>query len=276
MKLKKKEHQRPKRIGKLIDSSYFSKRRLFFIMKDRFSQQADNYQKYRPTYPKELYTFILDLVADKGIAWDCGTGNGQVASKLSEYFEQVYATDISEQQLQQAPVLPNVSYKVERAEHTSFSSHQFDLITVAQAIHWFDFDLFYQEVKRTLKPSGILAVMGYGLHETDASIQPIIHHFYTTIVGPYWDKERTYLDENYQTIPFPFKEIKTPSFTHTMQWSLPQLLGYLNTWSAVKLYEKKESLNPLSLIEDDLKKAWGAEDHTRSVTFPILLRIGKV
>ncbi len=245
-------------------------------MKDRFSQHAADYQKYRPDYPKDLYAYVLQLIAAKGMAWDCGTGNGQVAAKLAKHFKQVYATDISEQQVQQAPTLANVHYKVESAEHTDFPSQQFDLITVAQAIHWFNFDSFYKEVKRTLKPTGILAVMGYGLLQTDPSLQSLIDHFYTTIVGPYWDKERKYLDESYQTIPFPFQEIKTPSFTHSMKWDLPQLIGYLNTWSAVKLYEKEEALNPISLIEKELQQTWGLASSSRTITFPILLRIGKL
>ena len=244
-------------------------------MKDRFSNHAEDYQKYRPAYPEELYTFLFTLVAEKNTAWDCGTGNGQVAVVLAKYFKQVYATDLSEKQLQQAPRVSNIAYKTERAEHTSFPDHHFDLITVAQAIHWFDFELFYQEVKRTLKPKGILAVMGYGLLRTEDHINLIIDRFYTQIIGTYWDKERVYIEEAYQTIPFPFEEIKVPDFRHSMEWNLSQFTGYLNTWSAVQLYEKKEQVNPLSLIEEELTKAWGAAGSTKTITFPILLRIGR-
>lgn len=242
-------------------------------MKDRFSQQSENYQKFRPSYPEELYTFIFNLLTSQEHAWDCGTGNGQVAVKLAERFKQVFATDISEKQLTQAATLSNITYKVERAEHTSFTDRSFDLITVAQAIHWFDFEGFYKEVKRTLKPKGLLVVMGYGLLQTADPLQQIIDHFYTHIIGPYWDKERVYIDERYTTIPFPFNEIETPCFQNKLEWTLPQLMGYLNTWSAVKLYEQKEHVNPLSLIENDLKEKWG-EKITQSIVFPILLRIG--
>jgi len=245
-------------------------------MKDRFSNHAEDYQKYRPSYPEELYAFLLTLVAEKRRAWDCGTGNGQVAVVLAKYFEQVFATDMSEKQLQQAPRLSNIIYKTEPAEKTSFPDHHFDLITVAQAIHWFDFDLFYKEVRHTLQPNGILAVMGYGLIRTEDHINFIIDRFYTQVIGTYWDKERTYIDEAYQTIPFPFEEIKAPAFHHTMEWNLPQLIGYLNTWSAVQIYEKKEQVNPLSWIEEELTKAWGVVNNTKTITFPILLRIGKV
>lgn len=244
-------------------------------MKDRFSQHSEDYKKYRPSYPDELYTFIFQLLSSTEQAWDCGTGNGQVAFVLAEYFKQVFATDISEKQLAQAAVLPNITYKVERAEQTSFPPHSFDLITVAQAIHWFDFDAFYKEVKRTLKPKGLLVVMGYGLMQTAAPIQQIIEHFYTHTIGPYWDKERVYIDEGYTTIPFPFKEIQAPSFHNKIEWTLPQLMGYLHTWSAVKRYEQKGHINPLSFIEKDLKENWG-EEITQSIVFPMLLRIGTV
>jgi ubiquinone/menaquinone biosynthesis C-methylase UbiE len=243
-------------------------------MKDRFSQQAESYQKYRPSYPEELYAFLMSHVSEKEVAWDCGTGNGQVAVKLAQYFKKVYATDISENQLKQAPSLSNIIYKVERAEQTSFPDHHFDLITVAQAIHWFDFSLFYQEVQRTLKPGGVLAVIGYGLLKTEDPIQRIILHFYTHSIGSYWDKERMYIDELYQTIPFPLKETTAPLFYNTVEWTLSELIGYLNTWSAVKLYEKKEGVNPLSFIEKDLQKNWGTENNTKKFTFPVILRIG--
>lgn len=190
--------------------------------------------------------------------------------------EQVFATDLSEKQLQHAPRVSNVTYVTERAEQTSFPDQYFDLITVAQAIHWFDFDLFYKEVQRTLKRKGILAVMGYGLLRTEYSVSRIIDRFYTQIIGSYWDKERVYIDEHYQTIPFPLEEITAPSFHNIVKWNLSQLMGYLNTWSAVQLYKKKKQVNPLSLIEDELTKAWGAASNTKTITFPVLLRIGKL
>ena len=245
-------------------------------MKDRFSQHADDYQRYRPTYPEELYTFIFQLLSSREQAWDCGTGNGQVAVKLAGHFKQVQATDISAKQLEQAPPLSNISYKVERAEQTSFPDHSFDLITVAQAIHWFDFERFYKEVKRTLKPQGLFIVMGYGLLRSEDSINSVIDHFYKNTIGPHWDKERKYIDESYQTIPFPFQEIKTPTFSHTLEWTLEQFIGYLNTWSAVKLYEKEKKINPLSFIEKQLKEKWEDVKGTKKITFPVLLRIGKL
>lgn len=242
-------------------------------MKDNFSTQAEIYAKFRPGYPRELFTFIASLVKDKHAVWDCATGNGQAATELAKHFELVYATDISDKQLENAVQKPNITYIKAPAEKTSFEDHQFDLITVAQAIHWFDFDAFYREVRRTLKPGGVLAVIGYGLLEGDEDVKNSIDYFYRDVTGPYWDKERRYLDERYQTIPFPFNEITTPKFISKYNWTLEQLTGYLNTWSAVQHYIKQHGHNPVEQFELKLKQHWKSGE-IRLIEFPILLRIG--
>ncbi len=186
-------------------------------VKNLFSAQAKEYKQFRPTYPTALYQRIYQEVHIKEHAWDCGTGNGQVAIELAKNFKKVAATDISQSQITQADHQENITYIVSRAENTHFASETFDLITVAQAIHWFDFEQFYQEVTRVGKPGGLLAVWGYGLIQfTEATINTIIRHFYKEITGPYWDTERHFIDEAYQTIPFAFPEIKIKeSFFYT-------------------------------------------------------------
>jgi ubiquinone/menaquinone biosynthesis C-methylase UbiE len=244
-------------------------------MKDNFSTRADRYAQFRPTYPDALFGQLFNLVPGKQTAWDCGTGNGQVAQRLAPVFHTVQATDISRQQLDNAVDLPNIHYSVQSAEKTNFPDHHFDLITVAQAIHWFDFDAFYAEAHRTLKPRGILAVIGYNLPRFTAAVDTIITGFYRDIVGPYWDKERRYIDENYRTIPFPYTDLPMPAFTIDVQWSFDHLIGYIETWSAVKHYQKNRSENPVALIEPRLKAAWGESDQL-SGHFPILLRVARV
>lgn len=242
-------------------------------MKDNFSHQSECYAKFRPTYPKELFEFLMSVVPARTAAWDCGTGNGQVAIELANYFENVYATDISQNQIKNATAKNNIFYTIQRAEQTSFHDNQFDLITVAQAIHWFDFAKFYSEVKRTLKPNGMFVVIGYPLPTIDMQIDNIVHHFYEKILGLYWDKERRYIDELYQTIPFPFKEIPAPKLFATYDWNFDEFIGYLGTWSAVQHYIKKNNNHPADNIIDDFKKCWG-DGQTKTVAFPILLRVG--
>lgn len=243
-------------------------------MKDNFSNQSSAYSKFRPAYPDELINCIVSLVKTKQLALDVATGNGQVAVALSKYFETVYATDISENQLLHATKAANVIYKNLPAEKTDFKDQQFDLITVAQAVHWFDFDSFYREVGRILKPDGILAILGYGLFSTNPHSDAIIKDFYYHIVGPFWDPERKYLDENYKTIPFPLQEIRSGHFINEFIWTFEQLIGYLETWSAVEHYKKRNNKNPIDLIRNDLKISW--ENGDKKVTFPMLLRIGSI
>lgn len=245
-----------------------------FIMKDNFSTQAKAYSQYRPYYPQEMIEYIVSFVNGRNEALDVATGNGQVAGALSPYFKMVYGTDISRKQLDNTVKADNVIYKEERAEVTSFGESRFDLITVAQAIHWFDFDAFYKEIYRILKPDGVFAVLGYGLFSATGDAGKLLNHFYYDITGPYWDAERRYLDENYTTIPFPFKELETKSFTNEFIWTFEQLTGYLETWSAVQHYIKKNGTNPIDIIRDKLKEYWEKGD--KKVTFPLLLRIGKL
>ncbi len=243
-------------------------------MKDNFSTQAQGYAQFRPSYPKEMTDYIAGLCTNKHAALDVATGNGQVAVALANHFDTVYATDISDKQLENAAAAHNITYSNQPAEHMDFADNLFDLITVAQAIQWFDFDAFYKEVYRLLKPGGIFAVMGYGLFITNPEADAILMDFYKNITGPYWDAERRYLDENYTTIPFPFKEIEAPRFSNTFTWSFEQLTGYLSTWSAVQHYIKANGTNPLDLISEKLQEVW--QRGNGQVEFPLLLRIGRI
>ncbi len=240
-------------------------------MKDRFSENSKNYLKYRPGYPPELLGFLQGILSGKNRAWDCGTGNGQVAAKLADFFEEVHATDISVSQLMNAISRSNIHYTRQKAEKTNFPDSFFDLVTAAQAIHWFDFEAFYKEVRRTLKPGGLMAVMGYGLFRSTDATNEVIDRFYREVVGPYWDEERKYLEGNYQNIRFPFRELETPKFELRVAWSLERLIGYLNTWSAVKSYEKTKGVNPVKLIEKELETSFGKRNE---IVFPILFRVG--
>ena len=244
-------------------------------MKDNFSTQPDKYAKYRPTYPPDLFAFLNLNVQDKQNAWDCGTGNGQVAYKLARVFDNVFATDISQSQIDHALQADNISYSVQPAEKTNFGNNLFDLIVVAQAIHWFDFGRFYTEVKRTAKNNALLCVVGYGKLKISRQIDNAIADFYYNVIGTYWDKERRYIDENYKTIPFPFDEIQPPDFVNEQYWALEHLIGYLNTWSAVKHFIKQNNYNPIGKLQKDIEQLWGNKQ-IRQVHFPLLLRIGRI
>lgn len=244
-------------------------------MKDNFSTQADQYAQYRPNYPNDFFVYLNSILPQKHVAWDCGTGNGQVAIELAKTFEIVFATDCSAAQIAHAFYADNIVYSVQPAETTNFESNQFDLIVVAQAIHWFDFEKFYAEAMRTARPNAILCVLGYSRIKVNEEIDALITHFYTQIIGKYWDAERRYIDENYETIPFPFQEITVPKFINTLQWSKEQLIGYLNTWSAVKHFIKQNGYNPVEELAKEITPHW-PDSTSKEVYFPLLLRIGKI
>ncbi|HZY81218.1 MAG TPA: class I SAM-dependent methyltransferase [Cyclobacteriaceae bacterium] len=244
------------------------------MSKDRFSGHSKSYAAFRPTYPKALYDFIIDLVPSKKLAWDCACGNGQVARDLSTRFEKVYATDHSEQQISNAVRKDNISYSVAPAEKTSFSDKQFDLITVGQALHWFNIPAFFAEARRVSKPGGIVAVWGYSLLSVDPMIDPIVNHFYTEVIGSYWDPERKLVDQRYTTIDFPFQKIEVPLFDFSFEWSLEEFKGYITTWSSVQKYIKQNGIDPTDDLARKLEPIWGAQP--RKVSFPLFTLVGRV
>ncbi|MEO6819236.1 MAG: methyltransferase domain-containing protein [Ginsengibacter sp.] len=244
-------------------------------MKDNFSFQSNNYAKYRPQYPLEFFDYLFSIIPNKENAWDCGTGNGQVAFELAKKFEHVFATDISQSQIDNALQANNIVYSVQPAESTNFENRQFDLIVIAQAIHWFDFEKFYAEARRTAKTNALICVVGYGLVEIDEKLDSVISNFYKNVIGIYWDKERKYIDEKYQTIPFSFSEIHTSKFVNKLTWRIEHLIGYINTWSTVKHFIKKNGNNPVDKLQIEIEKIWGNEV-MREISFPLLLRIGRI
>jgi SAM-dependent methyltransferase len=244
------------------------------MSKDRFSTQSRSYAAFRPSYPSSLYDFIMKHVKDNKTAWDCACGNGQVAKDLALRFEKVYATDQSENQLANAVKKDNIVYSIAPAEKTSFAEGQFDLVTVGQALHWLDRPAFFNEARRVSKPGGVVAVWGYSLLSVNKDIDPVVDHFYTGIIGPYWDKERKLVDEQYKSVEFPFEEIEVPSFGFSFEWSCDEFLGYVSTWSSVAKYVRQNDADPVKLIENDLRKLWGAQK--RKVSFPLFALMGYI
>lgn len=242
---------------------------------DNFSTASADYALYRPQSPAEVFDFLYAHCANFGAAWDCGTGNGQVACELAGRFKSVYGTDISAEQLANATQKENITYLQERAEQTSLADGSIDLVTIAQAIHWFDFDTFYREVRRVVRPGGLIAAWTYSLLRLSPTVNRVIDHLYTDITGTYWDKERKLVDDGYATIPFPFEEIVPPPVQIVKEYTLPQLQGYLRTWSGVKHYLRMEQKDPVAMITPELEKAWGSSEKLE-VRWPVHIRAGIV
>jgi SAM-dependent methyltransferase len=244
--------------------------------KDHFSGHAAAYASFRPGYPRDLIAAVVRLPRERRLALDCGTGNGQAATGLARYFDRVIATDPSPQQLEQAPPHPRVEYRLAPAEASGLPDGSVDLVTAAQAFHWFDFDRFFAEVERVLAPGGAVAIWTYNLARVDPGVDAQIDRLAHDVAGPYWPPERHWVNEEYRTVPFPFDEVVIPPFFHEEHWDLDHLASYLRTWSATLRYIEETGNDPVAEVWDDLAAAWGEPQQVRTVTWPLFLRAGRV
>ena len=242
--------------------------------KDHFSQHAESYAEARPLYPAALFAYLSDLCGSHQLAWDCATGNGQAARGLAPHFDKVIATDASQAQLDHTTVVDNIDYRQCSAEQPVLDTGSADLITVAQALHWFDTERFFANAGRILKPEGILAVWIYGQFEVDSAVEQVVAKLYEDVLGEFWPEERRLVERFYDDIEFPFVQLATPEFHMSLLWSLQQLTNYLMSWSATQRYIKHHGNNPLDLVSDELALAWGSEQQ-REILWPLTVKVCK-
>ncbi len=243
--------------------------------KDNFSKQSDLYVKYRPHYPTALYAYLASLTGGHGLAWDCGTGNGQAATGLAAFYDEVVATDPSGEQIRNALPHQKVSYKVEKAERTSLAGHSVDLITVANALHWFDFEAFYTEARRVLKRSGIIAAWAYALPSIMPEIDKAVKYLHDVTLNEYWLPENRLVEQGYTTIPFPFEQIDTPAFACEKVMCRADFIGYLNTWSATQRFIGENGTNPTDNLSEELEAHWG-DNEEKMVAWKLVMKAGRV
>jgi SAM-dependent methyltransferase len=194
---------------------------------------------------------------------------------LAAHFRQVVATDASAEQIRHAAPHPAIAYRVAPAEVSGLADHSIDLVTVAQAAHWFDLPRFYAEAARVLKPDGVIALWGYGRMVLPAEMDAPFLRFYAETVGPYWPPERALIDDAYRSLAFPFAEIGAPAFAIEVAWTLPRLLDYLSTWSAVKRYRAAQGRDPLPALSAELAHFWGDARAAKTLQWPLFLRAGR-
>ncbi|MDD2929603.1 MAG: class I SAM-dependent methyltransferase [Sideroxydans sp.] len=243
---------------------------------DHFTAVASQYAAFRPDYPAELFDWLTSLVPQRLQAWDCGAGSGQATVQLASRFEQVLATDISAAQLAAAPAMPNVTARVAPAEDCGLPDYSLDLVTVAQAMHWFDLDTFYAEVRRVLRPRGVIAVWGYNrLSLPQPEVQRRLDDFYEGSIGPYWPAERIHVENSYRDLSFPFTRIEPPAFALCQQWTRDQLFGYLRSWSAVARFRSANGFDPVDSFAADIAAHW-PEEVQLTVTWPLFLLVGRI
>lgn len=241
-----------------------------------FATEAAEYAHLRPTYPDDLFGFISTVVASREVAWDCATGNGQAATHLARRFGRVIATDESAEMISQAAPEPNIEYRVAEAEDSGLGDQTVDLVTVAAAIHWFDLERFYPEVRRVVKPGGAIAAWAYYTPVFDDVVDDIVRRLVQEVLGEYWDERLHYVVDEFHDLPFPFEPIEAPPFRTDMRWNMEDLLGYFETWSASVKYREANGVRPTGLIEGELARAWGDPAQKKDLHFPLYMRLGRV
>ena len=244
--------------------------------KDHFSAHAAIYRAARPDYPGALYEFLVGEVPSTRRAWDAGCGNGQASVDLAARFDEVVATDPSAEQIANASARANIHYRVEAAEQSSLAAGSVDLVCVAQALHWFDLGRFHAEVRRVLKPRGVVAFWTYADCRVEDRVDAQKNHLYRDLTEPYWPPERALVETGYASLPFPFERIRTPDFELSMHWNVDQFLAYLRSWSATQRYIRALEQDPVALVEGDLRAAWGAAERVREVRWDFHLHCGRL
>jgi SAM-dependent methyltransferase len=243
---------------------------------DGFSSQAETYARYRPGYPRELFVWLADQAPTRELAWDCGTGNGQAAVQLAEFFVRVLATDASTNQIAHAKPHPRVTYFVAKAESFHPGDATIDLVTVAQALHWFDLDVFFRNVERVLRPGGVFAAWSYKHAQVAPAVDALLHRFNTETVGRYWSPRVRLAEEGYAGLEMPLADVgAAPAFTLRAHWTVDDFLGYLSSWSSVRECWRQTGQDPVRTVAAEFRRAWGAPPLRREIRWPLALRVGR-
>jgi SAM-dependent methyltransferase len=242
--------------------------------RDLFAFASGSYATHRPDYPDALFRWLATAAPGRALAWDCGTGSGQAAVALAAHFTRVVATDASVKQLASARRAPAVHYVAMSAESAALPRDSANLVTVAQALHWFDRPRFYAEVDRVLRPGGLLAVWSYGMTTIAPAIDAVLGRFYEEVLGPYWPAEHALVESGYAGVELPYPEESVPTFAMQTEWRLAQLGGYLSTWSAVGRYKAAIGTDPLPAALEELERVWGPDEPHR-IRWPLVVRVAR-
>jgi SAM-dependent methyltransferase len=240
-----------------------------------FSAGSEQYVAARPRYPRQLFEFICTQTPDFDRAWDCGTGSGQAAVALAERFGSVEATDVSPEQIANALPHDRVVYSVQSAEATTFPNASFSVVTVAQALHWFDFSRFWPEVHRVLRPGGLFAAWTYTWPHVTEEIDQIINTKLLSVIESFWMPQNRLAWDGYSTISFPFRELAPPAFIMSLSWNLKQFVTYLSTWSATRRCIDTKGRGFFEELSAALENEWGEPSAEREIRMEFVCRLGR-
>jgi SAM-dependent methyltransferase len=241
-----------------------------------FTTLAREYANFRPGYPPELFEWLARVSPSRDAVWDAGCGSGQASAALAAHFATVHATDVAAEQIAAAQPHPRVRYAVAPAEKSGLANGSVDLVTVAQALHWFDVEAFYSEARRVARPGALLVVWNYPRPVfDDPALDAVFLDFYANGVGPHWPAGRRHVETNYTTLPFPQPELPHPAFALELDWRFGQVIGYVSSWSATARYREARGLDPVPLLEESLGKIWPG-DASAKLRMPLGMRVAKL
>jgi SAM-dependent methyltransferase len=242
---------------------------------DHFSRQAAQYAAHRPSYPADLHAWLASRAPATSLAWDAGCGSGQAALGLARHFARVEASDPSERQIAQAPNHPRIRYHVAAESLPALAGASVDLITAAQALHWFDRDPFWNEARRVAAPDAVIAAWTYSLPRVLPGIDAAIDGLYAEL-DPWWPPGRRAVEDGYASITLPGRPLPAPVFAMTADWTLAQLLGYLASWSAVARHRADTGQDAVARALPALEDAWGDPRRRHPVSWPLVMRAARL
>lgn len=245
---------------------------------DHFSDLAGHYAAHRPTYPPALVQWLAEQAPGTTLAWDAGCGSGQLSVPLAEHFARVVATDASGEQIARAAPHPGVEYRRAPAGESGLAAGSVDLAVAAQAAHWFPLDDYYREVRRVARPGALVALVTYGGVRAGAGgLDALLEEFYAGPLGPHWPPERRQVEEGYRALPFPFAELPTPALEIRARWTVERLLGYVESWSAVRaLRGAEEGRARVERFRAAVAEAWARGPAVRELRWPLAVRAGRL
>ncbi|MCJ8170730.1 class I SAM-dependent methyltransferase [Atopomonas sediminilitoris] len=239
-----------------------------------FQAEACAYQRYRPDYPAELFAWLSQQCASQQRVLDIACGSGQASEAWRSHFDQVLACDLNLAGLQRSPAHSPVLYVQSAAERLPITDHSLDMISVAQALHWFATPTFYNEARRVLQPHGLISAWSYGFFSSGLpALDHALQHFHDHTLGAYWSAGREHVMQGYRHLPFPFTQHLTPTFNITRHWLAEELLGYLSSWSALAQYRQHHA-DPLPALANTLHDIWPSSGERLCFTWPLCVLLG--
>ena len=245
--------------------------------RDHFSGVATGYAAFRPQYPTALFDWLATISQRHDVVWDCACGSGQASRTLAPHFDRIIATDASHVQVAAATAIEKTHFVVARSEQAPLAEDSVDLVTVAQALHWFVGEAFFQEVRRVVRPGGVFAAWTYGMpHVGSQTIEKAVHDFIDGPLGSYWPPEIRLVLDGYASIDLPFEELEAPDFELRVEWKLARFLGFVRTWSAVGRFYEEHGEDPVPRLAAEVEDLWGNEEDCQPISWRLALRAARV